>query len=152
MKAIQINPKYIEWISADEMHEASKKWLSELQFIADEHLFFQDLVKTYRLQLLNTDEFSDTVEIIDVLNRSQKRNNELIKIVRDHENGLEIMVDGINQPKEESTYKSDHKQLVETMSEFYKEYTDLKTQLFQVIKSGIKKEKQEHLLDNKDNL
>ena len=152
MKTIQINTKYIEWISAEEMHEGSKKWLSELQFMADEHLFFQDLVKTYTLQLLNTEEFSDTVEIIDVLNRSQKRNNELIELVKYHEKGLKIMVDGIDQPKEESAYKSDHKQLVITMSEFYKEFTDLKTQLFQIIKSSIKKDKQERLLGNKENL
>jgi hypothetical protein len=149
MKTIQINTKYIEWISAEEMHEASKKWLSELLFIADEHLFFQDLVKTYTLQLLNSEEFSDTVEIIDVLNRSQKLNNELIELVRDHEKGLEIMVDGVNEPKEESVYKIEHKQLVKTMSEFYKEFTDLKTQLFQITKSAIKKDKEERLLDKK---
>ncbi len=113
-------------------------------------MFFQDLVKTYTLQLLNSKEFSDTVEIIDVLNRSQKQNNELIEIIRDHERGLEIMVDGVDQPKEESVYKSEHKQLVETMSEYYKDYTAIKEQLFQVIKSAIKKDKEERLLDKKE--
>lgn len=149
MKMIEINPEYIEWISAEEMHGNSKKWLSELQFIVDEHLFFQDLVKTYTPQLLNTEELSDTVEIIDVLNRSQKRNNELIEMVKNHEKKLEIMVDGIDEPKEESAYKSEHKQLIETMSGFYKEYTTIKEQLFQVIKSAIKKEKEERAIDER---
>lgn len=149
MKTIQINPKYIEWISAEEMHEASKKWLSELLFIADEHLFFKDLVKTYTSQLLNTEEFTDTVEIIDILNNSQKRNNELIKIVQKHENDLEIMLDGINQTKDETTYKKEHKELVKTMSDFYKEYTSIKTQLFEITKQAIKKDKEERLQDEK---
>lgn len=143
------NVKYIEWISADEMHEASKKWLSELKFIADEHLFFQDLIKTYTLQILNTEEFSDTLEITDALNRSQKRNNELIEAIKTHENDLEVMVDGIDQPNEEARYKKEHKGLVLIVGDFYKEYTTLKTQLFKIIKNVIKKGKQERLLDKK---
>lgn len=149
MKTSQINPKYIAWLSADDMHEASKKWLSELYFTADEHLFFQDLVKTYTLLLVNTETFSNTVEIIDALNRSQKRNNELIEIIKTHENDLEVIVDDINQPKEESAYKSEHRELANIMSDFYQEYTSLKSQLFHIIKNVIKKDKQERLLDNK---
>jgi len=149
MKTLQINPKYIEWLSADEMHEASRKWLSELKFIADEHLFFQDLVKTYTLLPVNSEEFSDTVEIVDALNKSQRRNNELIEIVKTHENDLEVIVNNINQPKEESAYKSEHRGLIVVMSDFFEEYGSLKSQLFQIIKDLIKKDKQQRLLENK---
>ncbi len=32
--------KFVEWLSTDEMYQASKKWYSELSFIKDEQLFF----------------------------------------------------------------------------------------------------------------
>ena len=46
--------KYLEWLSADEMYEESKKWLSELSFIKDEHLFFEDIIKIISCVLEST--------------------------------------------------------------------------------------------------
>ncbi len=100
--------KYLEWLSADEMYEESKKWLSELSFIKDEHLFFEDIIKTYTLQLINDKEFSETKEMVDVLNKSQKRNNLLIESVKTHKNDIKILLDGIDQPKEEENFKKEH--------------------------------------------
>ena len=100
--------KYAEWISAEQMHEDSKEWLSELLFIKDEHLFFDDLIKSFTLQLLEPEKFSDNIEIIDILNKSEKRNNLLIEAIRVHENDLQIIVDGVNQLNEEKVYKKSH--------------------------------------------
>ncbi|MDO6596127.1 hypothetical protein Q4512_04315 [Oceanihabitans sp. 2_MG-2023] len=139
--------KYLELMSASEMHQASKKWYSELSFIKDEQLFLDDLVTTYTLQLINKEEFADTTEIVDVLNRSQKRNNELLNIVRTHTNDLEVLVDNIKQPKEEVGYKKEHKELIKVISEFFIDYKNLKTQLFQIFKNILKDEKQIRLLN-----
>ncbi|WP_452226758.1 hypothetical protein [Lacinutrix cladophorae] len=139
--------KYLELMSASEMHQASKKWYSELSFIKDEQLFLDDLVTTYTLQLINKEEFADTTEIVDVLNRSQKRNNELLNIVRTHTNDLEVLVDNIKKPKEEVGYKKEHKELIKVISEFFIDYKNLKTQLFQIFKNILKDEKQIRLLN-----
>ena len=45
METTQTQVRYVEWLSPEEMHKASQSWLSELQFIKDEHLFFEDLIK-----------------------------------------------------------------------------------------------------------
>lgn len=141
--------KYVEWLSADQMHKATKEWLSELLFIKDEHLFFEDLIKSYTLQLIAPDKFMDNKEIIDVVNRSQKHNNLLIEAVKVHKNELEIMVDGINQTKEEKAYRNSHRGLIIKIKEFELNYRILKTQLFEIIKSIKKEDKRKHLLDKK---
>lgn len=141
--------KYIEWLDADELHEASKEWLSELNFIKDEHLFFEDLVTQFTSQLIAFGNFSNNKEIIDAINRSQKQNNTLIEAVKIHENELKIMVDGIDQIEEEKAYTKEHSDLIIAITEFLKEYKSLKTQLFDIIKSIKKEDKNRHLLDRK---
>lgn len=139
--------KYLELMNASEMHQASNKWSSELSFIKDEQLFFDDLVTTYTLQLLDKTEFENNKEIIDVLNRSQKKTDELLNIVRTHNNDLEILVDKIKHPLEEANYKKEHKELLNVLSEFFIEYKNLKTQLFQIFKDILKEEKEIRLIN-----
>lgn len=136
----------IEFLSAEEMHEASVGWLRELEFIKDEHLFFEDMITSFSLQLIQNKGFEQNVEIIDIINASQKRNNSLIKIIKKHDKNLRLLVDGIDQIKEETIYKQEHRNLIEVINEHLKEYKSLKTQLFAIIKGVIKKEKQKKLM------
>lgn len=149
MKTIQTQVKYVEWLSAEEMHDASKEWLSELRFIKDEHLFFEDLITTYTSLIIESGKFSDTTEIADAINKSEKQNNLLIEAVKVHENKLQIMVDGIDQLKEEKAYTKEHSDLIIAISDFLKEYKSLKTQLFDIIKSIKKEDKFRHMIDKK---
>jgi hypothetical protein len=141
--------KYIEWLDADEMHEASKNWLSELNFIKDEHQFFEDLITSFTMQILEPQKFSKNKEIIDALNRSQKHNNVLIEAIKIHENELQVMVDEIDQLEKEKAYTKEHRDLLIVTTDFLKEYRALKIQLFDIIKSIKKEEKNRRLLDRK---
>lgn len=149
MKTIQTHAHYIEWLSADQMHEASKEWLSELRFIRDEHLFFEDLITTFTSELIDLKKFSDNKEVIEAINLSQKQNALLIEAVKTHENDLQIMVDGINQIKGEAAYTKEHKNLTDIINGFLKDYKQLKTQIFDIIKTIKKEDKQKHLIDKK---
>ncbi|GAA4241332.1 MULTISPECIES: hypothetical protein [Winogradskyella] len=149
MNTTQTHLRYVEWLNAEEMHKASKEWLSELNFIKDEHLFFEDLVTQFTSQLIALGNFSSSKEIIDAINRSQKQNNTLIEAVRIHENKLQIMVDGIDELEEEKAYIKEHRDLIIAISEFLNEYKSLKTQLFNIIKIIKKEDKSRHLLDRK---
>lgn len=149
MKNTQTHTRYVEWLSAEEMHNATKEWLSELEFIEDEHLFLEDLIKSYTLQLIKPEKFAKNKEIIDAINKSQKRNNLLLEAVKKHENGLQIMVDGINQPEEEKAYKKAHRALIIKIDDFSKYYKSLKMQLFDVVKTIKKEQKTKLLIEDK---
>ena len=145
MRNTQIHSRYVEWLNADQMHNKSKEWLSELKFIKDEHLFFEDLIKSYTLELLEPQKYVHNKEIIDAINKSKKRNNLLIEAIKVHKNKLQIMVDNKDQPKEEEAYKKEHLDLIIEYSEFEKKYRTLKIQLFDIIKT-IKKHQKQRLL------
>jgi len=141
--------KYAEWLNAEDMHEASKEWLSELSFIKDEHVFFEDLITEFTPQLIADDKFADNKEIVDAINRSQKQNYTLINAVINHKNDLDIMVDGINQLKEEKAYTKEHTDLIVAITDYFKNYRILKLQLFDIIKGIKRDDKNRHLLDRK---
>ena len=139
----------MEWLNAEEMHEHVQQWMSELEFANDEFRFLEDLIKTYTLQLIESKQFSDNKEIIDAINRTGKRNHLLLEAIRVHSNELEILMDGIDQPKDEESYKERHRDLILRVKEFLLDYRSLKTQLFSMIQSILKKEKQRLLLDRR---
>lgn len=147
MKTAYTNAKYVEWLSAEIMHKNSIEWLSDLEFMKDEQLFFDDLIKSYTLQLIDSKHFKKSKTIIDTLSKLQKKTTLLIKYVKTHKNDLNIMVDGIDQPKEEEGYKNKHRDLIVKIKGFTKEYRALKTELFSLIKNIKKEEKQKRLID-----
>jgi hypothetical protein len=149
MKPIQTQAHYTKWLTAEQMHDDSKEWLSELNFIRDEHLFFIDLITTFTMQLVASKKFASNKEVIDTLNRSQKRNHSIIEAVKIHENQLQIMVDGVDELAKEKAYIKEHRDLIIVITEFLKEYQALKKQLFTIIKNIKKEEKQKRLIDRK---
>ncbi|RLJ96883.1 hypothetical protein [Tenacibaculum discolor] len=141
MKTKKTQLKYVEWLSAEDMHLTSKQWLSELSFLKDEQLFFEDLIRKYIFELITPDQFKKTTKIVESLSDSRKRTEELIKLVEAHERGLEVMVDGVDEMIEEEVYKNEHRRLIVMFSEFLKEYKDLKQTIFTTVKKIAKFEK-----------
>lgn len=146
MKVVKKSPVYVEWLNADLMHEESVKWLSELKFIKDEEHFFEDLIKLFPLQLIDSKNFTKSKETVQLLKTLRLKNVELINAVTAHEKELKIMVDGKDQLKEEAAYKEKHRDLLILVKRYFKEYRKLKTQLFKTIKEIMKSEKQKRLL------
>lgn len=146
MKVIETSPKYIEWLNAELMHEESTRWLSELRFIKDEEHFFEDLIKLFTLQLIDSKNFEGSKEIVSQIKSLRIKNTELINAVIIHEKELKIMVDGKDQPKEEALYKEKHRGLLILVKKYFKEYRKLKSQVFKTIKNVMKIEKQKRLL------
>lgn len=141
MKTTNTYVKYVEWLSAEDMHSTSKQWLSELSFLKDEQLFFEDLIRKYIFELIAPDQFKGTTKIVEELGKSRKKTDELIKLVEAHERGLEVMVDGVDQVIEEEVYKNEHRRLIIEVSEFLKGYRGLKETLFNTVKEIAKSEK-----------
>jgi len=146
MKKTQASPKYLEWLSADSIHYEIKKWLSELRFIKDEELFFEDLIKLFTLQLIDKKTFSESKVIINDLKKLRKGNLELIKAVVTHENELQILLDGKDQLKEETDYKEKHRELLIAVKHYFKDYRKIKREIFKMIKGIMKVEKRKKLL------
>ena len=147
MKATQTHTNFVEWLSAEDMHNDSKEWVLELEFLNDEYLFFEDLMRSYTLQLIDLQDYSKNKKIIEAIGNSRKENDNLKELIREHENKLEILIDGVDQPNEEEAYKNGHKSLLISFKNHLKEHKELKYSLFGIIKEIKKKEKQKRLIN-----
>ncbi|WP_298541393.1 hypothetical protein [uncultured Aquimarina sp.] len=147
MKSKKPNIKYIEWKSPEELHEASLNWISELKFIKDEQHFLEELIENYTIQLISGKTFEKSSEIVNELALNRKQINPLLKKVIRHFNELTILVDGIDQPKEEKKYKENHQELLVEVSTYFESYKETKRRIFDLIKAIVKKGKQKRLLN-----
>lgn len=138
--------KYIEWKSSEEMHFSSLQWISELNFIKNEHLFFEDMLKEYTLPIIESHLFNKVKDLIDRLIRSKNKADSLLKRIIEHRNGLQIMVDGIDQIADEKKYKEDHRSLLKEVNKFSNGYNAVKKEIFETVSQALKQQKQKRLL------
>ena len=147
MKTILPDIKYIESKSPVELHVESLNWISELKFIKDEQHFLDELLKSYTFQLIEKQDFSKNKDIISHLSKLRKDGEELLKKIINHENELLILVDGIDQIKEEKHYRFLHSTHIMEVTNYFNEYKDAKRDIFEVVKRIMKHEKQKRLLN-----
>ncbi|WP_158839912.1 hypothetical protein [Polaribacter sp. L3A8] len=147
MKITPVNTRFIKWLSAEEMHNDSKEWLIDLEFLNDEYLFFEDLIKWNTLQLIDFQSYSKSKEFIEILSNSKKTNDKLIELVKKHKKGLEVLVDVKDEPKKEEAYKTEHKTVLVLFKNHLKEHRALKLNLFEILKKIKKTEKGKRIID-----
>ncbi|MEP0132654.1 MAG: hypothetical protein ABJJ25_02350 [Eudoraea sp.] len=147
MKIKENTHRYIEWIDPEEMHRTTLLWLSELRFMKDEQLFLNNLIKHYTVQLADSKIFGKSKVIVTGLSDLEKQTISLMKKVQAHENKLEIMIDDVDQIELERAYRDSHRVLTRSMDYYKEEYREIKSELFNLVSSVLKKEKQKRLLN-----
>ena len=147
MKPKTQKSKYREWYSAEELHEESKKWSSELEFAKDEQKFLDDMVKDYTLDIIDSDMFNTVQPVVEALSNSEAELVKLFKKIQLHENQLQIMVDDVDQNKMENAYLDTHSDLAKEVEEYFAKYRRSKTKIFDIVSKVIKRKKQKRLLN-----
>lgn len=139
--------EYIQWLSPEDMHQATLSWISELNFARDEQRFLDALVKSHTLQLTEAEIFGQSREIVGDIAKAEKEVITLMKKIQSHENRLEIMVDDIDQVKMEKAYRDTHRELTGQINGYLSDYRKVKQRLFALLGKVLKKEKQKRLLN-----
>lgn len=142
----KIAAKLIEISSLEELHLATKEWLSELNFMADEVKFLRDLIDHYFAKLISSERIEHTKEI--VVGIARFRDMQLGKVqemLLQHERNLANIADN-DVPLEEEAYREEHERLWKEMSQLHKAYKAIKKDVFQFTEKAIHDEKLKHLL------
>lgn len=103
-------------------------------------------MQSFTLKLIDSSIYEDSKKVIERLQNIEKEIVPLFKEVQTHENQLQIMVDHVNQPAMEKAYIETHKKLHILISNYTLQYREIKEQLFKLITSVMKKDKQKRLL------
>ncbi|MFD2098950.1 hypothetical protein [Flagellimonas iocasae] len=147
MKSKTQKGTFREWFSAEELHEESKKWCSELKFARDEQKFLNHMIKDYTLDILDSDMFNTIQSVVASLEKSESELVNIFKKVQLHENQLQIMVDDVDQNKMENAYLDTHSELAKEVEGYFSKYQDSKTKIFDIVSKVIKRKKQKRLLN-----
>ena len=150
MSTEQTTKNYMEWFSAEEMHEHSKEWFAELSFIKDEQEFLNNLIKSFAIKSLTKLEFTRINDFKNAITENRRRLNAISQQVQKHMNQLEIMVDGVNQLEMEKAYKKTHNLLYQKMNNYLLDYRALKEKGFAQLASILKTAKNKRALGNPD--
>lgn len=137
----------MEWLSAEELHNDSRNWRSHLEFTKDEQLFLNDLIGSHVLDLVDSEAFKKASPLLTSLEKMEKDWNNVFKRVQLHENQLQIMVDDVDQLKMEEAYLTTHMELTNEVETYFETYRSVKTKIFRLISSLLKKRKQKRLLN-----
>jgi len=138
--------KLVEWFSAERMHEMSKNWLSDLNFIKDEQLFLEELITNYTQKIISNNDLERAQTATTALYRTKRGSEKLINNLIKHEQELEIIVNGIDELEEENKYKKEHREFTSKISEFFHDYKAVKFEIFNLIKDLMKTDKNQHLI------
>ncbi|OIQ28810.1 MAG: hypothetical protein BM564_08585 [Bacteroidetes bacterium MedPE-SWsnd-G2] len=133
------------WGKLQQIHSQTKTLKSELSFITDEHKFFQDLLKPVDMQILSKDDYNIYIEIIDAINRSEKKAKLLLHEISFNTVKLskQLKSDITSEVLNEAvTLYQDLKVRIEY---FEKHYSIMKEQLFGLITSRMKVRKEESI-------
>ncbi|WP_324721086.1 hypothetical protein [Salinimicrobium sp. HB62] len=140
------NYRYIEWKTPDEMHFSSLQWKSELNFIKDEHRFFEDMLKEHTMPIIESQLFSRVKDLIERLTLSEKELQILESTVVKHINRLRKLIDDLDEPKEGKFYRKEHKSILNDVIHYSRQYKRLKREIFEAVSIALKQQKQKRLL------
>lgn len=84
---------------------------------------------------------------MSLLSLKRKEIEPLLKRIINHYNGLTLLIDGVDQPKEEKKYKEDHCVLINEVNQYFNSYKEIKKEIFNLIKSIIHHDNQKKLLN-----
>jgi hypothetical protein len=141
------NFEYLEWRSADQMHRDGIHWLSELNFIADELVFLEDLLAEYFIQLSTKEQYPEAKSLVAQLAESKRNVESMITEVKKHNNELYVLLDAEDQPYEEKEVKAEHRELIDKTDNYFKEFKALKKNMFILISNIMKHDKSNRLLN-----
>ena len=138
--------RYIEWKTPDEMHFSSLQWKSELNFIKDEHRFFEDMLKEYTMPIIESHLFEVVRELIQQLGHSREELGSLEQKVNEHSNRLQKLLEDNDEPGEGRLYRDEHKDLLNEVMHFSRQYKRLKKDIFEAVTKAMKQQRQKRLL------
>ncbi|MGK0413841.1 MAG: hypothetical protein ACJA1B_002051 [Polaribacter sp.] len=138
MKTQKWHIKYLKWFSADEIYETSKNWNSELYFIKDEQHFFEHLFNQFAKSFIKSKELFKIKIILYDISELKEECTILLWIVSKHIHNLNLLIDEVNQIREEKIYKETHQQIFEAMNEFMFKYKEFKKNLFKIVTDDLK--------------
>ena len=142
----EANFRFSEGKDPEENYWVTRQWLSELDFMKDEHQFYEDMLEKFTLPVIESNHFTEVKGHLEHLSRALKKREELEKRIKDHKTNQSNFLEKVAGAPKKEQIKSEHKKLARELHEFLKEYKEVKKGIFQSISQVMKDQKRDRLL------
>jgi len=131
--------------SIEEIHNDSKLWLSEIDFIKDEVRFLNHLLSSNYIDFLEAGLRKEIDILVKKIEDEKAIGISLYKQIKNHRKVLSNLIE-IKSVTSNTNYLEKHKKIEREMSIFSKKYKKLKRTIFKIIGTIMRKKEQKILL------
>lgn len=125
----------------EELHDESKELLSELNFMVDELKFFSNLLQSYEFVPHTKELFDDSHALVNDLEAVKKKNDEMRKLVSNHDNELGGMMECDDDKECVLTYVGQHNNVKTRVQNHIVAFKDMKRRVFAFLNAVLEKKK-----------
>jgi len=118
--------------SVEELHNDSRLWISEIDFVIDEIRFLKNLLSSNYIQLLDAGLSKKTTELAKKISQKKKSAKIFIKLIKDHNNRLANLIES-KSVTSNVHYFDTHKKLELEIYIFSKKYKKTKRKIFEIL-------------------
>ena len=131
--------------SIEHLHNKTKYWISEIEFIKIEQDFLKELLGEHVMGLCTSNNFKNAKLFLKVIYHEKILGEKLTKSIKEHQINLALLIENIYLKKEDS-FRKDHEHLKIELINYIDNFKYIKEQVFELILHIMKKEKQQKLL------
>ena len=128
------------------LHDISLKWITELDFIADEQAFLENLLSSHFLELSSSDHFEATRKLIKKLKEVEKSGNDLIDTIELHNKHMATMIES-KQFEYDRKLEEEHEKIQMEFDNYLVKFKYVKKKIFNIIKQIMLDHKQKLLIN-----
>lgn len=130
--------------SVEELHNDSRLWMSEIDFINDEIRFLDHLLSSNYIDFLDHSLQEKIFVLVKKMSDEKKVGNTLKELIKHHER---ILVDLIETKSVTSNknYLETHKKFEREIDIYFKKYKKIKKQIFEIVENVMRKKEQKKL-------
>lgn len=131
--------------SVEELHNDSKLWLSEINFINDELRFLNHLLSTYYIEIIDAGFTKEVKTIVKKINHEKKSTISFLKLIMYHEKILSKLIK-TKSVTSNTNYLKMHQDLELKVTDYFKNSKLLKKRIFEIVEAQMVRKEQKKLL------
>ncbi|MDP3354120.1 MAG: hypothetical protein Q8S44_10325 [Flavobacteriaceae bacterium] len=126
------------------IYEIYKEWLSELDFIDDEIIIFEELINIHFIELCNFQLYNESKELIQQFKLNKLKLDHLKSEIYTHQKYLATLIESNNLNGEE-VYYTKHRVISEKKLLYLQNVKEIKSSTYNLIKEILKRNKQKKI-------
>jgi len=129
----------------EELHNDSRLWLSEIDFVNDEIRFLNHLLSSNYIDFLDAGLLNKTKELIVKISDEKEAGTSLYKLIRDHERKLSDLIE-TKSVTNNKNYLQVHEKFERKIDRYFKKNKEIKKQIFKIVEKVMRKKEQKKLI------